>query len=177
MVRRSAASLLPYLPLFLQVAVSQTTSIDYCQALVEVITICEAETASFTQLPASIQASCYCGSTIGTLAWGPAAFDTLAADCASQYATLDATIASDARVLESFCTAFGAPAQTDSEAGGTSTTALGGGGGVTATPQNTVSCVLWFTRIVCGAMGGLNKLGTSRSRLRFQQRRPCKIRP
>lgn len=88
----------------------QTTSVDYCVALEGVIQICAASTSGWLNLPASQQASCACGSFLGTIPWGPMTYDQLASDCASQYATVDATIASDARGLENFCTSFVAQA-------------------------------------------------------------------
>jgi hypothetical protein len=89
-----------------------TSTIDNCQVLLDVISICELETPSFTDLPATEQAECLCGSTLGTLDWGPASFDGLASECAIQYATIDVTIASDASALAGFCTDFGAQPQT-----------------------------------------------------------------
>ncbi|KIX99959.1 uncharacterized protein Z520_04597 [Fonsecaea multimorphosa CBS 102226] len=93
---------------------AQSTSLDYCQALVDVMSLCQAETSGFTLLPATSQASCLCSSQISTLTWGPQEFDDLASLCASQYATVDTDIASDASALEGFCTMFGADAQVTS---------------------------------------------------------------
>lgn len=95
---------------FLQTAVSQT-SVDYCLALADAISICQLETPSFTVLPASQQASCLCGSTLGTISWGPATFDGIASLCAVEYATLDPTVASAANNLSGVCTAFAIPSQ------------------------------------------------------------------
>ncbi|RMZ77557.1 hypothetical protein DV737_g4303, partial [Chaetothyriales sp. CBS 132003] len=65
--------------LFLRTVAGQT-SVDYCSLVVDVISICEVETAGFISLPATQQASCLCGSTLGTIPWGPATFDGLASD-------------------------------------------------------------------------------------------------
>ena len=127
--------LLPLL-LLLQVVTSQT-SYDYCELLVDVISYCEAATTNFDSLPVTKQASCYCGTALGTITWGPASFETLAAACASQYATLDVTIASDALVLEGFCTAGGVVVSPTSTASQTliQSTAISG---ATATQQSSV---------------------------------------
>lgn len=98
---------------FLRTVVSQTTAIDYCAALDDVLQICSLETPGFTDLPATQQASCVCGNEIGTIPWGPSTFDLVAAGCASQYATIDVAIASDAAQLADFCTQFGAGVTTD----------------------------------------------------------------
>ncbi|OAP59266.1 hypothetical protein AYL99_06564 [Fonsecaea erecta] len=121
--------------LFLAFGVSavlaQSTSLDYCQALVDVMSLCEEQTSGFTLLPATSQASCLCTSQISTLTWGPQEFDDLASLCASQYATIDTDIASDASALEGFCTLFAGDAQiTPSSQGASATTS--------ATPGNTI---------------------------------------
>ena len=92
---------------FLRSAVGQSSSsVDYCQALEDVISICGIQTSSFTALPASEQAGCVCGSTLGTIPWGPASFDGLASSCAIQYASVNPTIAYDASELSGMCTSF-----------------------------------------------------------------------
>lgn len=52
------ARLIAFVPLLLQAVTSQSTFIDHCEALIEVISIREAETAIFTILPYTVQASC-----------------------------------------------------------------------------------------------------------------------
>jgi len=98
--------------LVLRTVISQSTSYDYCVLLDDALSICQLETPNFTAMPLTAQASCVCGSTLGTIPWGGATFDNLAASCASQYATIDATIASDAAALTGFCTDFGEAATT-----------------------------------------------------------------
>lgn len=98
--------------LFLRLAVGQSSSsVDYCQALEDVISICEIQTPSFTALPASEQAGCVCGSTLGTIPWGPASFDGLASSCAIAYASVNPTIAYDASELSGMCTSFAVQGQ------------------------------------------------------------------
>lgn len=105
-------TLLTSAALLLQTVASQSTSIDYCEALVDVLSICEAETPSFTLLPVTAQAPCLCGSQLGTISWGPSSWDNLASACAVQYATINVAIASDASVLDNFCTGYAAGGQT-----------------------------------------------------------------
>lgn len=120
-----------------------TTSLNYCEVLDDVLSICDELTPGFTNLPSTQQASCLCGSTLGTLSWGPATFDELAGACAVQYATIDVTIASDASALAGFCTAYvDAGTQTDAILGATASATPTGGLAsptVTATPQGSVS--------------------------------------
>ncbi|KAK5051460.1 hypothetical protein LTR84_003112 [Exophiala bonariae] len=145
--------LMIYLPFLLHLAHSQTTSADYCQALVDVLSICQLETSGFTALPFTQQQSCYCADTLGTLAWGPSTFDNIASLCASQYATIDVTIASDARVLEGFCTDY-VPASQTSVAPQSSVASLTGAGVVaTATPQNTIPSTFASVTSVAGGAG------------------------
>jgi hypothetical protein len=101
------ATFLVFVALFLQSVISQT-SLNYCEALADALSICQEETPSFTVLPQTAQAECLCGSQLGTIPWGPATFDGLAASCAVQYATIDATIAYDASELAGFCTSVAA---------------------------------------------------------------------
>lgn len=122
------STFLVFTALLLRPVISQTT-VDYCQLLADVLSICEVETPSFSLLPATEQAGCVCGSQLSTLSWGPASFDGLVSDCAVQYATIDVTIANDASSLEGFCTNFAGAAPTVSSA--PTTTA--------ASPQNTPS--------------------------------------
>lgn len=121
--------------LLLRHVIGQTSSVDYCVALLDVLSICEAETPSFSALPATAQAGCLCGSQLGTLSWGPATFDGLASACAIQYATIDVTVASDASELEGFCTSFAAASTFTAAASST-----------IAAPQPTVS--LSFNRFI-----------------------------
>ncbi|KIW23731.1 uncharacterized protein PV07_11909, partial [Cladophialophora immunda] len=120
-----------YLAFGLSAVFAQSTSLDYCQALVDVMSLCEAETSDFTLLPATSQASCLCTTQISTLTWGPQEFDDLASLCASQYATIDTEIASDASALEGFCTMFAADAQITSSPPAASAT-------TSATPGNII---------------------------------------
>ncbi|KAK4936995.1 hypothetical protein LTR10_022244 [Elasticomyces elasticus] len=105
------ATLLASAALILRTVTSQSTSIDYCEALVDVLSICEAETPSFTLLAQTAQAPCLCGSQLGTISWGPSSWDNLASACAVQYATVNVAVASDASVLDTFCTGYAANGQ------------------------------------------------------------------
>jgi hypothetical protein len=87
---------------------------------------------------------------MGTLAWGPSTFEFLASDCASQYATIDATIAKGASVLEGFCTGFVAASQTVIASQSLT--------GVTATPQNTVNSSPSYYPGCCGLNMGMSRL-------------------
>jgi hypothetical protein len=92
---------------FLQSVFGQSSSsVDSCQALADVISICEILTPSFTSLPASEQAGCACASTLGTIPWGPASFDGLASSCAIAYASVNPTVAYDASELSGLCTSY-----------------------------------------------------------------------
>ena len=93
------------LMLFATLVASQS-SYDYCNLLEEVISICEQSTPGYLSLPATAQANCACGTMHSTIPWGPASYDNLASACASQYATIDVTIAQDAQNLEGFCTMY-----------------------------------------------------------------------
>jgi len=127
-----------YAALLLRTVSSQTSTVNYCLALADVLSICEEETSSFTLLPVTAQANCLCGSQLGTIAWGPSSFDELASACAVQYATIDATIASDASSLQGFCTeveAAGTVAATPTPSTQNNIPAAT----TAATPQNTVS--------------------------------------
>jgi hypothetical protein len=84
-------------------AQGQTTSVDYCALFGDVFTICEAQTPGFDNLAPATQASCLCGSTLGTISWGPSLFDGLIAGCATEAATIDPELASTASALEGFC--------------------------------------------------------------------------
>lgn len=139
--------LMAYFRFSLHFVHSQATSIDYCQALVEVFSLCELGTSSFSALPFALQQSCYCASTLGTLTSGPSSFDNLAFFCASQYATIDVTIASDASVLESACTRYVPASQTVLAPQSSAASLTGAAGGPTATPQNTVSCIFGFPKL------------------------------
>jgi len=105
--------------LLLRTVVCQTDSVDYCVALGEVLQICEQETPGFTDMAATQQASCACGNSIGTIPWGPATFDSLAASCAVQYATIDTDIASGASQLIDFCTDYDVQATTSTTSSAT----------------------------------------------------------
>lgn len=135
----SLTTLLASAALLLQVVAGQSTSIDYCEALVDVLSICEIETPSFTLLPVTAQAPCLCGSQLGTIAWGPSSWDNLASACAVQYATIDVTIASDASVLDNFCTGYAAGGQTviASQTSAASTKASTAAASATARPSST----------------------------------------
>ncbi|KIW12402.1 hypothetical protein PV08_09679 [Exophiala spinifera] len=97
---------------------------DYCELLADVLSICEAETPNFTLLAPTVQADCVCGSTLDTIAWGPATFEALAAECAIQYATIDVTVASDAFALETFCDVYYVAAETFAAATSTPSASL-----------------------------------------------------
>ncbi|OAL36233.1 hypothetical protein AYO20_04391 [Fonsecaea nubica] len=130
-----AKHLLLLLAYGLSAVLAQDTSVDYCQALVDVLSLCEAETSNFSLLPATSQASCLCTTQLSTLTWGPEEFDGLASSCASQYATIDTEIASDASALEGFCTLFGADAQiTSSLSAASATTSATPGSSIQGNP-------------------------------------------
>jgi hypothetical protein len=80
-----------------------TTAVDYCEDLDDVIDICSASTANFLSLAPTDQASCLCGTALGTISWGPTLFANLATACAR---TAAPSIASDASGLEGFCASY-----------------------------------------------------------------------
>ena len=79
------------------------TTLDYCSLFGDVYTICEGQTPGFDNLAPATQASCLCGSTLGTISWGPSLFDGLIAGCATQEAIIDPGLAYTASALEGFC--------------------------------------------------------------------------
>lgn len=76
---------------------------DYCEAAGAAIEICDSSTPDFQNLDASEQASCLCGSSIGTIAWGPSTFDRLIDRCYSYEITASPELASTMSVLQGFC--------------------------------------------------------------------------
>jgi hypothetical protein len=76
---------------------------DYCVAAGAAIELCDSSTPDFQNLDASEQASCLCGSSIGTIAWGPSTFDGLIDRCYSYEATASPELASTMSVLQGFC--------------------------------------------------------------------------
>lgn len=88
-----------------------TTSYTPCDDFEAVYLFCESVSPSFDALAPSSQASCLCGSTLGTIAWGPSDFDSLVGECASYEATINPRIASSASALEGYCASY-VPAMT-----------------------------------------------------------------
>jgi len=99
--------------LVFRIVSSQSASIDSCEILGDVLSICEIETPSFTFLPVTAWASCLCGSQLGTIAWGPSSWDSIASACAVQDAATNNIVgASAANVLDTFCTDYAGSGQT-----------------------------------------------------------------
>ncbi|KAK5053679.1 hypothetical protein LTR84_001640 [Exophiala bonariae] len=97
--------------LWLSIASGQDLSgADYCWGLLTVESICEVQTSSFYELPASEKAICFCGSTLDvgteTFAWGPSFYDDLAQGCYSYAVTAIPDLATSASRLQTFCAQY-----------------------------------------------------------------------